>query len=107
MEPISTTVLLRLAFHLVRLVANNADEIAKVFRLAWTTVTDWLTSRKVAVGDVGKLVKQQLDSGSYRVVGGVFSASGQVRQQTTWECTELDEELRRRLYGRSELTIEL
>ncbi len=107
MEPISTVALLQLACHLVRLVINNADEIAKVFRLAWSTVSDWLTSRKVAVGDVGKLVRQQLGNGSYRVVGGVFSASGQVRQQMTWECTELDDELRRRLAGRSELKIEL
>lgn len=107
MEPFSTLAILKLAMVLTRLVINNADQIAREFRLAWSTVSDWLSSRKAAIGDVGSLVKEHLENGGYRVVGGVFSDSGQLRQQTTWECTELDDELRRRLSGRSELKIEL
>lgn len=107
MEPFSTIVMIKLACCVARFVMNNADEIAKVFRLAWSTVSDWLVSRKVAMGDVGNLVKEHLENGGYRVVGGVFSTSGQLREQTIWECTELDDELRRRLAGRSELKIEI
>lgn len=83
------------------------EEISRVFTLAWHTVNAWFGGHKVSTRDVGHLFQQRLANGEFRVVGGVFSASGQVRQQMTWECTELDDELRRRLYGRSELTIEL
>lgn len=107
MEPFSTIALIKLACHVARFVMNNADEIAKVFRLAWSTVSDWMTSRRAAVGDIGNLVKQQLENGSFRVVGGVFSGSGQLRGQMTWECSELDEELRRRLSGKRELKLQL
>ncbi|AJY69777.1 hypothetical protein [Geobacter anodireducens] len=81
--------------------------IIRVFTLAWHMVNAWFGGHKVSTRDVGRLFQKRLANGEFRVVGGVFSASGQVRQQVTWECSELDDELRRRLSGRSELTVKL
>lgn len=75
--------------------------------LAWQTISHWLTGNKIAVGDSGTLVKESLANGNYRVVCGVFNPSGCQRQQTAWECSDMDSELTRRLANRDKITIDL
>jgi len=83
------------------------EYIAKVKTLFWSTVNSWMSARRVTTGDVGSLLRERLGNGEYRVVCGVFSSSGSVRQKTAWECSELDNELRSRLTSGDRITIKL
>ena len=81
--------------------------VAAIATLAWQTINSWLNGNKVSVGDCGTLIKESLASGNYRVVCGVFNSSGSQRQQTVWECSDMDSELKQRLANRNKITINL
>lgn len=104
MEPF-TMLAIYFGYRLFEAVAKNADSIVQTVVLAWQTVHQWLSARQVSSSDVGSLVKQQLANGSYRVVGGVFSNSGEKRQTIAWDCNELDYDLRQKLGGRDEIKL--
>jgi hypothetical protein len=112
MEPISMIALAYGARALFRWL-NSCDgqqtiaKIVTIATLAWQTVTSWLSSNKVSVGDSGSLIKESLANGNYRVVCGVFNSSGSQRQQTVWECSSMDSELKQRLANKDKLTIDL
>jgi hypothetical protein len=81
--------------------------VERVATLAWNTVNDWLRSSRVSSADCGALIREKLADGGYRVVCGVFNASGAQSSQTAWECSALDDELRRKLGNRDRITINL
>lgn len=86
---------------------RTLETVSRIATLAWQTVRSWLNGNRVSAGDSGTLIKESLANGNYRVVCGVFNASGSQRQQTVWECVELDSELKRRLANRDRLEINL
>lgn len=81
--------------------------VERVATLAWHTVSDWLRRSRVANADCGTLIREKLADGSYRVVCGVFNASGTHGSRTVWECSALDDELRRKMGTRDRITIKL
>lgn len=91
----------------VYLLEGAANLIATVGTLVWSTVNGWMHSRKVSSGDVGTLVKERLTNGDFRVICGVFSSGGSLRQKGAWECSDLDSELKRRLASGQKITINL
>jgi hypothetical protein len=86
---------------------QTVASVATIATLAWQTINTWLSGNKVSVGDSGTLIKERLASGNYRVVCGVFNSSGSQRQQTVWECSNMDSELKRRLANKDKITINL
>ena len=112
MDPITIMVLVYGARALAKW-ADSSDgrqtiaTAATIATLAWQTVSSWLTGNRVSTGDSGSLIKENLANGTYRVVCGVFSSTGSQRQQTVWECSDLDSELRQRLANRDKLTVDL
>lgn len=89
------------------LIDYAGEVIARVKTLLWGTVHGWMSSRRVSSGDVGRLLKERLGNGDYRVVCGVFSSGGTLRQKGAWECTEVDSELKRRMANGDTITINL
>lgn len=81
--------------------------VEKLAMLAWSTVSDWLRSSKVSSADCGTLIRERLANGDYRIVCGAFSATGTQRSQTAWECSDLDNELKRKFGGKDRITINL
>lgn len=81
--------------------------VERVALLAWNTVSDWLRRSRVSSADCGTLIREKLADGNYRVVCGLFTASGAQSSQTVWECSALDDELRRKLGTRDRITINL
>lgn len=85
----------------------TVEAVQRVATLAWNTVSNWLRSSRVSNTDCGALIREKLADGSYRVVCGVFNKTGGQHQQTAWECSALDDELRRKLGNRDRITINL
>jgi hypothetical protein len=106
MEPF-TMFLLYAGYQLFKALADNWDSVVETTVLAWQTVTEWFTARRISAGDVGNLIAEQLAGGSYRVVGGVFSNAGVKRESVAWECSGMDPALRQRLDSQNKLTINL
>ena len=88
-------------------ISDNWDTIVDTTTLAWQTVRDWLTARRTTTSDVGNIVREQLANGSFRVVGGVFTSTGQKRETRAWECSAMDDELRRQLGNQNRITVSL
>ncbi|WP_183360017.1 hypothetical protein [Geomonas limicola] len=82
------------------------DTVVTTSRLAWETVRDWLAAKRVDSVDVGSLVQTRLANGNYRVVTGLFSQSGELREKTAWECGTLDSELTRRFSGKDRIRVQ-
>lgn len=91
----------------VFLIEGAAELIAKVGTLVWSTVNGWMNARRLTSGDVGTLVRERLSNGDYKVVCGVFSSDGTLRQKGAWECSEMDSELKSRLANGGKITIKL
>lgn len=106
MEPI-TMFLLYAGWRLFASVTDNWDSIVETTVLAWRTVGEWLSARRADPADVGTIIKERLANGSFRVVGGVFSANGAKRETVAWECSSLDEELQSKLGDRDRITVNL
>ena len=66
---------------------------AFVVAIVWDDILEWMQGEKVKDSAYGMLIKERLDNGNYRVVGGVFSKSGKVRAEQAWESDELDDDL--------------
>ena len=92
-------------------IADNWDTavetVVNTVQLAWGTVRDWLAARRVDSIDVGNLVQTRLANGNYKIVSGVFSRSGDLRDKTAWECSSLDAELTRRFSGKDRIKVEI
>ncbi|WP_157039899.1 hypothetical protein [Pelobacter propionicus] len=57
--------------------------------------------------DYGRLVEEKLKNGKVRVRAGVLTATGRLREEKTWECEKLDDELQRKFRNNSEVRITL
>lgn len=75
--------------------------------LNWSTVRDWLRERLVERTDYARLVEEKLRNGKVRVRAGVLTATGRLREEMSWECEKVDDELRRQLANRAEVRITL
>jgi hypothetical protein len=112
MEPITMVALILGTRMLVRWLESGdgkkaMETVGQIALLAWQTISDWLAKSKVEAGDSGVLIRENLANGNYRIVCGVFSKNGEQRQQTVWECSSLDSELKRKLSGKDHVTIKL
>jgi hypothetical protein len=83
------------------------EAVQRVATLAWNTVNDWLRGSRASNADCGTLIREKLADGGYRVVCGIFNASGTQSSQTVWECSAMDDELRRKLGNHDRITINL
>lgn len=75
--------------------------------LALRVLLDWMTSKKVAVSDYGELIKSKLRNGNYKVVAGVFSSSGVLRDKQMYETEELDDDLKRQFGYRDKVRVQI
>ena len=75
--------------------------------LNWSTVQNWLRERIQDRTDYARLVEEKLAGGKVRVRAGVLTATGRLREETSWECEKVDDELRRQFGNSSEVRITL
>lgn len=112
MEPITMMLLCLLGRGLFRWLNSDEGQHAvatavTVAELAWSTISNWLQGNRVQAGDCGTLIRQKLENGNFRVVGGVFGANRSQHNQAVWECTDMDSELKHRFSGKDEITVKL
>ena len=105
MEPI-TMMCIFFGCRLAKWAFANVDSIVQTVQLAWNTVKSWLTARVTSNNDMGNLVKERMANGSFRVVAGVFN-KGTMREQTAWECQDMDGELLHRFGGKDCIKVSL
>ncbi|HYO71812.1 MAG TPA: hypothetical protein VEU33_37620 [Archangium sp.] len=75
--------------------------------LTLATVLNWFDSNKSASSVYGKLIKERLANGNYRVVGGVFNTKGHCTDTQVWEATELDDDLKKYFGQQSQVKVKL
>ena len=74
--------------------------------ISWRKIQNWLAPHRIQ-GGAARIVGERLDSGRYRVVTGVFDASGSLHAHRTWEGASLDSELAAKLERNgSEIVVE-
>jgi hypothetical protein len=74
------------------LIAAISAATTAVTVVTWTAIQDWLDSRRIP-GGTGRLIRERLATGQYKVVTGVFDRDGTLRSQATWRGASLDDAL--------------
>lgn len=87
------------------LVDKAVDSVVNVIELTFNKVQNWFSANKIASTDVGRLFREKYSAGNYKIVGGVFNDTGQLRKNIAWECSLLDPELQRKLSQGQEIEI--
>ncbi len=71
------------------------------------SIDDWYANNITEGSSYGKLIKEQLDSGNYKIVAGVFDESGELQAEKTWEDEELDDAVLARFKGKDEVVFDV
>jgi hypothetical protein len=60
--------------------------------VSWQAIQKWLNANRIP-GGTGRIIREKLQNGNYRVVSGVFDTQGTLQTQRSWEAARLDAEL--------------
>jgi hypothetical protein len=87
------------------LVLTAAAVIIAVAIITYRAVHNYLDrKKKIANAKTAVLIREKLNSGEYRVIGGVFDKKKEVLDAQIWEGKEIDEELQEEFGRRNKLT---
>ena len=75
--------------------------------LAWDAISSWIEQNRTPSTRYAELIRERLANGRYRVVGGVFTASGKCQARQAWEVDELDDDTRRVFGSRDRVRVKV
>jgi|SRR5579864_301546 len=76
-------------------------------RLAWSMIREWIETERTSLSKYATVIRTHLQTGNYKVVGGIFDNRSSQTSNKVWEAEELDSELYSRFDSSGRMTISL
>ena len=73
--------------------------------LSSSEIFGWINNNKSNSSRYADIVRKKLDNGNYKVVAGIFNQSKYKTAGSTWEASQLSDELKKKFGSRSVITI--
>jgi uncharacterized membrane protein YdbT with pleckstrin-like domain len=75
--------------------------------ITYSVLINWFSANKTDLSAYGEIISSKLNNGNYRIETGIFNRSHSKLASKVWEASEIDDELKRRLSGKTKIRVEI